>query len=461
MSMHSYVLAVMMVVVSTAGCGLLQAPPQPDMPSPGHAVWESRQAREHISFLSSSGVAQRAIGTPAMEQAAEYVASRMRGYALQPWIETHRVDYPARAHRISSAEFWAVAADSVQLQIAHDFWPDGRSDSGRVHVAELHLAPDTPASPISTTRSGMPAVVIDGTHARRSRLDSLAAAGFRAAFIVQPLTPVAAVEPVPGLLIAQITPGTAAWLLGLTRPGFDILWQDPGPTVRSMARRIDLRIGAATERDISGSNVLGMLAGREPLLMRDLVIVAANLDAAGVTAGERVTDFRQIGTGLSAMLEIARNEQRVARRFTHPMRTVMFAAFSGNRTGHQGLQHFLRRPMWEQGRIRTLIYLGLSEEDEVAVREIVEPFGIELVVVRSSVMLPFERRYVFASERGARSRSRIPRIDAPPTSPESGQVNSRALEVALDLAQAGFEVLQHHAGAAPLGTSPSIHNPSR
>lgn len=440
------------------GCGFFLAPPQPDLPSPGHPVWETREVREHISFLSSSGVAQRAIGTPAMEQAAEYVAARMRGYELQPPIETHRIAYDARAHRITAAEFRAVGADSIQLQISHDFWPDGRSDSGRVHITELHLAPETEATPITTTRQGMPAIMIDGAHARRSRLDSLASAGFRAAFIVQTPAPVATVEPVSGLVVAQITPATGAWLLGLTRPGFDILWQDPGPTVRSITRRIDLRIETTTHSDITGANVFGLLAGREPQLMRDLVVVAANLDAAGTTAGERVTDYGQVGTGLSAMLEIARNEQRVARRFTHPMRTVMFAAFSGNRTGHQGLRHFVERPVWEQGRIRTIIYLGLSEDDEAVVRSIVEPHGIELVVVRSALTLPFERRYVFASERGARSRSRLPKTDAPPPSPESGQVIARAVEVAMDLARAGFEALQYHAAAAPIDVATRSSN---
>jgi hypothetical protein len=399
-----------------------------------------------------------------MDQAAEYVAARMRGYRLHPALEGHRVEYAARTHRIQLAELLAVGADSVRLQMAYDFWPDGRSDSGHVVLHELHLSPRAALSPIRTGRPGAAAVLIDGAGTTHSRLDSLASAGFEAAIIVQPLTPVAAMVPVPGLTVVQVTPATAAWMLGLTRPGFEILWEDEGPSVRSLPRRVELRIGTEAARGVTAVNVLGYLAGREPRLMEDLVIVAANLDAAGTMAGERVTDYRQIGTGVSAMLEIARNEERVSRRFTHPMRTVMFAAFSGNRSGHQGLQAFLQRPTWSPSRVRTMIYLGLSEEDEPTVRALLEPHGIELVAVRTTVELPFERRYVFSSERSARSRSPVPRTDAPPPSPESSAVNARALEVALDLARLGHAVLQEHAGMVPITPAASltpVHHESR
>lgn len=443
------------IVLMSAGCAALSAPAEPQTPSPGYPVWEQRQVREHVSFLSGSSLALRALGTPGMSQAMDYVAARMRGYRLQPALSGYRVPYEARAHRIEAAALWVVGADSLQLHPGYDFWPDGRSSAGHVSLSDLHLSPSRTIAPIRTARQDDHGIMVDGRGLRRERLDSLAEAGFSAAFVVQSLAPVSDVAPVRGMVIVQITDATAAWLLGLTREGFARLWEDQEPSVRSVARRVNVRVHTETADGVEAANVVGYLAGREPRLMRDLVVVAANLDAPGITAGERVTDYRQIGTGISALLEIARNEERVSSRFNHPMRSIMFAAFTGSRSGHQGLRAFLDRPVWERGRVRTMIYLGLSEDDEPTVRALLATQGIDLIAVRTTEVLPFERRYVFASERSSRSRSPVPRTDPPAPSPESSVVNARALDVAMDLVRQGYEHLSRHAGMVPIDSVPA------
>jgi hypothetical protein len=428
---------------------MLAEPPTPARAAPDQPVWEPRQVREHINFLSSSSLAQRSIGTTALDQAAEYVAARMRGYRLQPALERYRVPYRAHTHQITSAELAVVGEDSVRLQIGYDFWADGRSDAGSISLRNVHLSPRRVIDPM---REGTPdvGIFVDGSWATRDQLDSLSAVGFDVAFVIRSLAPVADVKPIDGMLVMQITDATAAWLLGLTRDGFRQLWEDETPSVRSVARRIEARVEAEGAMSVEAVNVIGYLAGRVPRLMGDVVVIAAAIDGPGTTAGERVTDYRQIGTAASAMLELARHEQDVSRRFMHPMRSVMFAGLTGTRSGHQGLRAlFGEKPIWDLNRVVSVIYLGLPEDQEPFVRQFLEARGIDLVVVRPDQPQPFERRYVFASERSARSRSPVPWSDPPPTSPETSAVNAAALEAAMEMVRKAHAVLQEKAGMLP------------
>lgn len=426
---------------------MLRAPEPEVRPAPGIPVWNRYDTREHLSFLNSSSAAARAPGTEALATAAEYVASRMGGYRLQPvYDQGFRMRFNVPTHRIDAAQMSVAGADSVALSLGYDFAPDPRSASGNASMNFIHVAPEGDAVPFPAASASAHAVMITGSDATTDRLQALADSGFRLVLVAQDLAPRAAARPVRGLLVVQVPPRTAAWLMGLPRPEFDRLWEQPEVLLRSLPRRLIVEVVASTFPSVEAVNVAGYVAGGHPTLSRDLVIVASNLDALPLIADERVIDYRSYGIGLTAMLEVARNEIAVSRQWTHPMRSLMFVAVTGRDA--VGLSRLLEASPWEMSRIRAVIYVGLREEDEAEARQVLASQGIPLEVVRHPDQI-FERRFVFSSERSARSRSPLPLDETSYRGPESSVIMTRAVEAAFTMANETHRLVQSHAGLVP------------
>ncbi|MFW5972494.1 MAG: hypothetical protein ACOCTG_00765, partial [Bacteroidota bacterium] len=385
--------------------------------------------------------------------AAQYVASRLRGYGIQPVMHSdYRMKFSMPINRVESAQLASVGRDSTEMALGYDFWPDGRSDSGRVAVNFVHVAPSGTMQPLQEARSR--AVMISASMAQRNTLEDLAARRFDLILIVGELRPVAASQPVAGSLIIWITPAVAAWMVGLSDERFEALWADGEPVLRALPRRLHAAVTTRRIPSAAAANVAGFVAGRDPQLSRDLVMVAASLDAPGTVAGERAIDYRSYGTGLSAMLEVARNEVAIASRWTHPMRSLLFVALSGSRTDVAGLRQLFANPPWEVERIRALIYIGLRPEDEPAVRAVVEALDIRLEVIPVPAEPLFERRYVFTGERSARARSPVRTPGVPYRSPDTAAILSRAVDVSLEMAEETGRLVHRYAGAVSIPSLP-------
>ena len=399
----------MLAAVVWAGCALFRVPEEPPEPSPLQPVWSDDELEEHLEFLNSGAAAERTTGTQGFARAAEYLSARMREFRLQPALEgefrtvySTPINYP-----ISAALRTVIGADSLVFYPGIDILADGRSDSGSVSVRILvntddttgiHRAPDVPF----------------GVVFREGRVDATTLALWRSAgavlaVTVEPLAPRFYDSRIPGLVAVQIEPVSLLRLISPTAASAPF-----GEPVRQ-ERRIVARVRSDYEPRAGAMNVMGYIAGKHPVNGRDLVLVCADLDAVSDFAGVPTIDFKNFGIGTAAILEVARNLSFVSRRWSLPERSVMIAVWSGSQLGHQGLRYFLEDPTWSLPRVTSVIYVGLDEDEEPAVRSLLESRGIPLQAVHPLAEPLFDRPFVLlpdaAIRRMARESRRAARLE--------------------------------------------------
>lgn len=394
-----------------AGCAVFQVPEAPPTPTPIQPVWSDDELEDHIEFLNSGDAGRRTTGTQGFAQAAVYVAARLREFNLQPPLhDEYRIVYSTPINYPLFAGLRTVGdADSTLFFPGIDILADGRSDSGSVAVQTLVMTDDTtgihspPAGPFGVVfRSGEPSAETQA---------SWRAAGAVLAVSVQPLTPRFARRRIPGLVAVQLNPRAMVRLLS---PGQAAA--QPGSVVR-MQQWLVANVQADYEAQAGAMNVMAYVAGKHPRHARELVLVCTDLDAVSEFGGIQTLDFQNFGVETAALLEVARNLGFVSRRWSLPERSVMFAVWSGSQLGHAGMRHFLENPTWSLDRVTSVVYMGLSSEDEPEVRRMLAEKGLPLDVIPApsnlvsepSLMLlpdPFVRRLARESLR------RDPRVDA-------------------------------------------------
>jgi hypothetical protein len=107
-----------------------------------------------------------------------------------------------------------------------------------------------------------------------------------------------------------------------------------------------LRLRLATERSrVLSENVAGRLAGADPRLSREYVVVSAHLDHLGVGApidGDAVYNgAMDNASGVATLVEVAR---RLGASAQKPRRSVLVVAVTGEEKGLQGSRYFAARP---------------------------------------------------------------------------------------------------------------------
>ncbi len=424
------------------GCAALQAPEEPQRPSPVSPVWSEDELEDHIEFLNSGEAADRTTGTSGYARAAAYVAARMREFRLQPGVgDDFRIVYPTPMnYPVTGALRTVGGADSTLYYPGIDFLLHGRTDSASVAVQTLVVTEDTigvssaPASPFGVVfRRGE----VDGATLRRWR-----DAGAVLAMIVQPLAPKIYTDRVSGLLAVQLTYRAAEAIVEN-----DWAMISPGSTI-ALDRRIVAHSRSDFQKNAGAINILGSIAGKHPVSSRDAVLICTDLDAMNAYAGIPTVDFQNFGVGASALLEVARNLAYVSRRWSLPERSVLMGIWSGSQFGHQGLRHFLANPTWTLERITAVIYVGLAADEVPEVRRLVEEYGLTLQVIPSPDTPLFERQLVLQPDRAllrlASSRAGLESLtDAvdPYALPDMDAVTARAVEQAESQAAEAYDVL--------------------
>ena len=108
-------------------------------------------------------------------------------------------------------------------------------------------------------------------------------------------------------------------------------------------------------RDLRGCNVLGRLAGSDPALRREAVLLGAHMDHLGRPNGVLHPGADDNASGVSALLELARS---LAASPTRPRRTLLVAFWTGEEEGKFGSGHYTRHPRWPL--TATKAYLNLD-----------------------------------------------------------------------------------------------------
>ena len=186
-----------------------------------------------------------------------------------------------------------------------------------------------------------------------------------------------------GLPALEITPEAAAALAG-----FDVL--EPLGTVDAKAkppkpvvtgRRV--RLSAASEvTDTPIANVAGVLAGSDPALADQYVVLGAHYDHVGVDSRGRVGfGADDNGSGTAALLEVA-----AALALAHPRRSILACAFAAEEDGLLGSDALAEHPPVPIDAMAAMInmdMLGFGEPDEVIVLGVPENPGFEKLLNRA------------------------------------------------------------------------------
>jgi hypothetical protein len=100
-------------------------------------------------------------------------------------------------------------------------------------------------------------------------------------------------------------------------------------------------IQAFEENGRSSGNVIGYIAGTDPVVGTEIVVVGAHMDHVGTAGDNTWFGANDNASGTTAMLAVA---QAFARRPVGPRRTVVFAGFGAEETGLNGSRHLVAHP---------------------------------------------------------------------------------------------------------------------
>jgi hypothetical protein len=149
------------------------------------------------------------------------------------------------------------------------------------------------------------------------------------------------VLPIPVVRVAE---GVGATLLDVQR---DLV---PVSSIAALAGRPDLRFTVDGElrvrvdvdsHPLTVHNVLGLVAGRDPELRQELVVLGAHLDHDGIDAsGEIYNGADDDGSGTVAVLEVAEALAEAARAGWSPRRSILLAFWNAEEKGLLGSRYF-------------------------------------------------------------------------------------------------------------------------
>ncbi len=409
-------------------------------PSQEPAVWLYAPDRpllsEHLEILMRPEMQGRVTGSPSFALAAQYVEDRMREFRLQPALEgQYRIVYEAQVSLPWPATLGWANQDTAAFYPGLEFWPDARSDTGVV-VADRVVLCTRPVVCPPAVAWVVPAASLK-TALREARAWSV-----QAVLAVGSLRPQLASRPLDGLRIVQITPAATERLLGLPAHALASHLADSAAVILSLSRPIRLWVGQLGERQVGALNVLGFVAGKDPVLRTELVIVCADLDIIALPGRSLLLDGAHLGEGVAALLELARFYSTLATYWPLPRRSLLFAVWSGARQGDQGLQAYLQQPLWDLAATHRLVYLDPDPEALPRLQQLVARHGLALQPVLLPDSLQADRQVFFrVPDAWQQAYRRIYQVPPDVSTPEPDRLRLRALQRARMLVQTAQTIL--------------------
>ncbi len=366
-----------LLALALSACGASRPIPTPADPS-----FDAARAKADVTWLADPARTGRGVGTPGIDAAADWIEGQMVGIGLAPaGAEGFRQVFEAPVGaRLLEGNTLSIAGREQKLSV--DWLPFTFSDDGKVEgeivfagygitapeigyddyagldvkgkvvlVAQDFPGEQDPKSPfrdpknyrygewrykVTNARDHGAAAVLavrdDWNHPDKDEIPAWKGSPSSRA----------------GLVAARVTlsamQGAGVDVLALATP----IATDMKPRSRSLGVKAALRVEVAHEKART-ANVVGKIAGSDPTLAGECVIVGAHYDHLGF-GGENSASPDQIGqahlgaddnaSGTAAMLAVARAFASQA----PPRRTVVFAAFSGEELGVLGSAFFVKNP---------------------------------------------------------------------------------------------------------------------
>ena len=124
-------------------------------------------------------------------------------------------------------------------------------------------------------------------------------------------------------------------------------------------------IRASVERhSTTARNVVGLIEGADPVLRDEVVIITAHHDHNGADGADVFNGADDDGSGIVGLLEIAEAYAEAARDGRRPSRTVMFAAWDAEERGLLGAWYHAERPRFALDNIAAVLNMDMIGRNE-------------------------------------------------------------------------------------------------
>jgi hypothetical protein len=352
------------------------------IPTPADPPFDGARAKADVTWLADPARTGRGVGTPGIDAAADWIEGQMKGIGLAPaGSEGYRqvFEAPVGARLLDGN---ALTLDGKAEKLSADWQPFTFSDDGKVEgelvfagygitAPELSyddyagldvkgkivlLAQDFPGEQDPKSPFRDPKNYRYGEW--RYKVTNARDHGAAAVLAVRDDWNHPGKDEIPawkgspssraGLVAARVT------LEAMKRAGVDVadlatpIATDMKPRSKSLGVKGSVQVAVMHERART-ANVAGKIAGSDPAVADECVIVGAHYDHLGF-GGENSASPDQIGqahlgaddnaSGTAAILAVARAFASQA----PPRRTVVIVAFSGEELGVLGSSYFVKNP---------------------------------------------------------------------------------------------------------------------
>jgi hypothetical protein len=378
-------------------------PPAPIAPALTAIRADALAAR--IAFLASPALQGRGLGTRGLDAAAEYVASALALAGIPPLAanegapQHERYFQPVPLREITEpggevvvethtgdrtwSRVFSVGADGVLPEVAPQtlrapvaFAGYGIREAalGRDDYRGLELRGN-----VALVLGGLPPGrqwQADEMRSRyagkereerwRAKLAAARAAGAAAVLAIEENPPAPADDPPAGRFflpfdvpspgeapLVRVSPAVADALLAAA--GLDMTSARTATPRELPGTSVTIRV-SGHEHVVNSRNVVGMLAGSDPRLREEAVVLGAHIDHLGSTGDVFYPGADDNASGTAALIEIAKAFATLPAR---PKRTVVFAFWTGEEEGKLGSGYFVRHPRWPLGRIAAYLNLDM------------------------------------------------------------------------------------------------------
>jgi len=371
------------LVLATAVAAVLAAcAPARPIPTPADPKFDGARAKADVTWLADPARTGRGVGTPGIVEAASWIEARMKSLGLAPaGAEGYRQPFEAPVGaRLLEGNYFTLGDKPARLSV--DWQPFTFSDDGKVEgevvfagygITAPELAYDDYAG--LDVKGKVVLVAQDFPRERdqnspfrdpgnyrygewRYKVTNARDHGAAAVLAVRDDWNHPDKDVIPpwkgspssraGLIAARVTletlKGAGIDAAALAAP----IAADLKPHSRPLGVKAWLAVAVAHEKAWT-ANLVGKMAGSDPAVASECVIVGAHYDHLGF-GGENSAAPDQIGqahlgaddnaSGTAAMLEVA----RAFAAEPPPRRSVVFVAFSGEELGVLGSAFFVKNP---------------------------------------------------------------------------------------------------------------------
>jgi aminopeptidase YwaD len=303
--------------------------------------------RKNLEYLAGPELHGRGSGTPDEQKAADFIATQLKAYGLEPAAENGSYIQTAtvRSRTVSTAPVLTVVAGTgtQPMILTHGkeiaVFRLSQSDiSAPLQKLDLNDASVTPAM----VKDGAALVLKLKPNASLKTMNDMTSTYRRtkAVLVIVPEFPGAeqmfeqlgkrmpsSSREIPG------EPSTADLLMASPET-FAQLWDSPDATT------VKLHADMTPWQDSHTWNVLAKIKGKNDA---QIILLSAHLDHLGVKDGKTYPGADDDGSGTVAVMELARALAKQQR----PQRTLVFALWGSEERGLVGARYFLKHPTFD------------------------------------------------------------------------------------------------------------------